>query len=285
MKRLLLAIAALLASAAQAQTPGAPLRIAQLSETTAPCRPLAAGDPPGQRAYHRLLGERLGVTTQTCAFADRAAAAQALARGQVDIAVLDGEAYRPVAGEVRAVMTVRPRGQLTRLPIVLSVAKDSPARTLSDLRGADLVFGGRMKAHLDAPRRALADYGAPESFFGEALLAADYEEAAARLRSGEAAAMALHAGAWQRLCRGNAPGEDLCDDLRVVWRARPLADLALAVRRDMPDERRFRLIGVHVAMHLEAPEAFAWAAAFVPEAEEFEPTEAEALVRQGAGVE
>ena len=62
MKRLLLAIAALLASAAQAQTPGAPLRIAQLSETTAPCRPLAAGAPPGPRAYHRLLGERLGVT-------------------------------------------------------------------------------------------------------------------------------------------------------------------------------------------------------------------------------
>lgn len=285
MKRLVLSVAALLVSAAQAQAPGVPLRIAELTEAAAPCGPLASDAPAGQRAYHRLLAERLGVETQTCAFADRAAAAEALAQGRVDVAVLDGEAYAPVSEAVRTVLTVRPRNELTRLPIVVSVKAASPAQTLSDLGGADLVFGGRMRAHLEVPRRALADYGAPQEFFGEAVAAADYDGAAARLRSGEADAMVLHAGAWQRLCRGDSPGEDLCDDLRVVWRARPVAGLALAVRRDMPDERRFRLIGIHVAMHLEAPEAFAWAARFIPEAGEFEPTEADALVRQTAAAE
>ena len=48
------------------------------------------------------------------------------------------------------------------------------------------------------------------------------------------------------------------------------------------DDRRFRLLGIHVAMHNEAPEAFAWAAG--PDAEEFEPTEAKALIHQGPTV-
>jgi hypothetical protein len=49
------------------------------------------------------------------------------------------------------------------------------------------------------------------------------------------------------------------------------------VRRDIPDELRFRLIGIHVAMHFEAKDAFAWASSWVPNAADFEPTEAAAL--------
>lgn len=94
--------------------------------------------------------------------------------------------------------------------------------------------------------------------------------------------MVLHAGAWQKLCRGDQPGEDLCADLKVLWRQRQVADQAWAVRLDMTDDWRFRLIGIHVAMHNEAPDAFAWAAG--PDAEEYEPTEAKALIHQGPTV-
>ena len=70
-----------------------------------------------------------------------------------------------------------------------------------------------------------------------------------------------------------------CGDLKVVWRAaRPQAERAYAVRRDLPDPLRYRLLGVHLAMHLEDRPAFDWAAAqLAPGAADFEPAEAQAL--------
>ena len=282
MRRVILAATAVLLSAAQAQTPTLPLRIAEVGGAAGPCSPLDAEAPAGQKAYFKLLAERLQTEVLNCPMADDMAAASALAAGQVDVARLNGAAFGPVSGTVRSVLTTRAKGALNRLPIVVATLNTAPTRTLGDLAGASLVFGGPMKASLEVPRLALADYGADEAFFGVQTVAEDYETAAARLRSGQAQAMVLHAGAWQKLCRGDQPGLDLCTDLRVVWRQRPVADQAWAVRTEMSDDRRFRLLGIHVAMHNEAPEAFTWIAG--PEAEEFEPTEAKALIHQGPTV-
>jgi ABC-type phosphate/phosphonate transport system substrate-binding protein len=123
----------------------------------------------------------------------------------------------------------------------------------------------------------LADQGAGKGFFSREDVATDGEAAAAKLRAGGADALALNAAAWQRLCQDDRPQDHRCGDLKVIWRGRQRAPLALAVRRDIPDELRFRLIGIHVAMHLEAKNAFAWASSFVSNGAEFEPTEAEAL--------
>lgn len=282
MKRMLLAAVAVLLSAAQAQTPTLPLRIAEVTGEAGPCAPPAAGAPAGRRAYVALLAQRLDTEVLTCPVADAAAAAQALAGGGVDLVRIDGAAFAPVSGTTRSILTTRAVGDLNRLPVVVAVPRTASAQSLADLKGASLVFGGPQKASLQVPRRALADYGANEAFFGQQIVARDYEEAAIRLRAGEAQALVLHAGAWQKLCRGDQPGEDLCQDLRVVWRQRPVAGQAWAVRTDMSDDRRFRLIGIHVAMHNEASEAFAWAAG--EGAEEFEPTEAKALIHQGPTV-
>ncbi|MBU2134784.1 MAG: phosphate/phosphite/phosphonate ABC transporter substrate-binding protein [Alphaproteobacteria bacterium] len=282
MKRLLLAVGAVLLSAAQAQAPALPFRVAEVTGKTAPCAPLATGAPAGQRAYMALLAKRLQTEVLNCPMADAAAAAEALSGGAVDVAWLDGAAFAPVSGQTRSILTVRAAEDLNRLPVVVAVPRAGQAQTLADLAGASLAFGGQAKASLDVPRRALADYGASADFFGDQVQAQDHEEAAARLRAGQVQAMVLHAGAWQKLCRGDQPGEDLCEDLRVVWRQRPVASKAWVIRSDMSDDRRFRLIGIHVAMHNEAREAFAWAAG--DGAGEFEPTEAKALLHQGPTV-
>lgn len=282
MKRLLFAAGAVLLSAAQAQTPAPPLRIAEVTGETGPCAPLAADAPAGQRAYVELLARRLDTEILTCPAADTAAAAKALVEGAVDMARLDGAAFAAVSGPARSILTTRAVGDLNRVPVVVAVLRTASAQDLADLEGASLLFGGSMEAALEAPRRALADYGASGSFFSDQTVARDYEDAAARLRAGEAQAMVLHAGAWQKLCRGDQPGEDLCQDLRVVWRQRPVAKQAWAVRTDMSDDRRFRIIGIHVALHNEAAQAFGWAAG--EGAAEFEPTEAKALIHQGPTV-
>lgn len=282
MRRLLLAAGAVLLSAAQALAPTLPLRIAEITGEAGLCAPLSAGAPAGQKAYQALLSERLQTEVLNCPMADAAAAAKALAAGEVDLARVDAGAFGPVSDRVRSILTTRAVGDLNRLPIVVATLQTSTAQNLADLAGASLVFGGPMKASLQVPRKALGDYGADQAFFGEQTVARDYDEAAARLRAGQAQAMVLHAGAWQKLCRGDQPDEDVCRDLRVVWRQRPLAEQAWAMRNDTTDDRRFRLIGVHVALHNEAPNVFAWLAG--DGAEELEPTESKALIHQGPTV-
>ncbi|WP_374569879.1 phosphate/phosphite/phosphonate ABC transporter substrate-binding protein [Phenylobacterium sp.] len=274
--------AAFLAAAALALAPALaraePLRLAVLGAPAGACHAVGPSAPAGERAYFDLLTKRLGQEVQACPEPDAAAAAKALAGGKVDMAPLDPAAFAAVAKTDRAILTVRPKGSLNRIPVVVAVKADSPRKTLADLKGGAVAFGGVIQAAYATPRMALADQGADPAFFSREDKAKDAEAAAADLRAGKADALALNAASWQRLCRGDTPGEDRCTDLKEIWRGRPRAKMALVVARDMPLALRYRIIGIHVAMHLEAPQAFAWASSFIPNGEEFEPTEADALI-------
>jgi ABC-type phosphate/phosphonate transport system substrate-binding protein len=278
--RVWLPLAAALSLAAPSAE-AASLRIAEVVGSGGACHPLDASAPAGEKAYFRHLGERLGREILTCPVVDRTAAAQALAAGRLDAALLDPAAYAPVQATTRAILTVRPAGHLNRIPLVVATKASGPATNLASLRGRSLVFGGSAEAALGTPRQALADQGAGPAFFSREVVAADADSAAAKLRSGAVDALVLNAAAWQRLCQGERSNDNTCRDLKVVWQGRQRATIALVVRRDMPDELRFRLIGIHLAMHIEAKDAFAWASSGVPGAADFEPTEAEALAPAG----
>lgn len=276
MRRLLLAVVAVALGAGAARA--APFRIAVVGPGAPGCRAVSAGAPAGERAYYAHLAKRLETDVLRCPLATPAAAASALAAGQVDMAVLDGAAFAPVQSKVRAMLTVRTQGAANRIPVLLAVRASDPRHSLAGLKGARLAFGGRTNAGLDIPRTVLAQRGAGPGFFREQI-APDGETALAQLRAGQVDAAAVHAAAWQRVCRMMSPKDPQpCKDLFVVIKARPRADHALAVRRDMPLELRYRLIGIHMALHLEAPAAFAYAAAWAPSPAEFQPAEADALV-------
>ena len=212
-----------------------------------------------------------------CPVADRAAAARALAEGRLDLAVLDPASFAPVANVTRAILTLRPEGGLNRIPVVVA-APAAGAATLEALGGKTLVLGGATPAADALPRKVLADRGFGAGFFGKTLDAADAEGALEALHAGHADAMVLHAAAWQRLCVPDDPKvKPPCADLRILLRARPQADLAVVVRRDIADETRYRLIGIHMPLHLENRAAFAWASSWTPGAAEFTPAEALAL--------
>lgn len=272
-----IAFAAVVGVAAAGSAEAATFRIAAVTGAAGACHALGAAAPAGQKAYYKLLADRLGREIQECPVATEAAAAQALTTGVADMAVLDPAGFEPVRAQTRAILTVRPAGGLNRIP-VLVVTKAASTRTgLPSLKGATVVYAGQAPSALSLPRQALADQGAAAGFFAREDIAADPDAAAAKLRAGAADALVVNAAAWQRLCRGDRPQDQRCGDLKVLWRGRPRALKALVVRRDMPDELRFRLIGIHVAMHIEARDAFAWAGAWIPGGAEFEPTEADAL--------
>ena len=268
------AVALFSAGAAEAAT----FRIAAVTGKAGPCRSLASSAPAGQLAYYKHLAGRLARDVQECPVANEADAGRALESGALDMAVLGPAAFEPVKAKTRSILTLRPTGDLNRIPVLVATRKASTRTSLAGLKGGTIVFAGKAAFAYGLPRRALADRGAGPGFFAREDVATDPEAAAARLRSGAADALVINAAAWQRLCRGDRPQDAACGDLKVIWRGRPRATKAIVVRRDIEDELRFRLIGIHVAMHLEAKEAFGWASSWIPKAAEFEPTEADALV-------
>lgn len=275
MKRLLTTLAALGLMGAAAP----PLRIAVPAGATAPCAPVAAGGAAGEKAYFDHLAKRLERPTQKCAFATRAEAAAALAAGKVDIARLDPPAYAPIRAQARALLTVRANGQSNRIGVVVAVRAGDPARDLAALKGRLIAFGGRTPAGFDTPRTVLSERGLAPGAYREKV-EPDGDTAMADLRQGAVDAVAVHAAAWQRVCRVVSPKDPTpCKDLRVIVKARPEAREAWVVRRDIPNDLRYRLIGIHMPLHLEAPAAFAYATASTPGAAEFQPAEADALTQ------
>lgn len=277
MRRVLIPALALIAALAAGAAQAADFRIAAPAASTAPCAPVGAGGAPGEAAYYEHLSRRLERRVLRCPFANPAEAAKALAAGQVEMAWLDPASYPAVSGQVRAILTVRAASQANRIPVYVAVRVRDGAKDLAGLKGKTVVFGDRSPAGLDAPQAVLTERDLPPSAY-RLQVAHDGDSALADLRAGKVDAAAVHAAAWQRVCRMATPKDpEPCRDLRVLLVARPRAAAALAVRRDLPLELRYRVIGIHMALHLEAPAAFAYAAGGVKDPAEFQPSEAEAL--------
>lgn len=279
MRKLLLGACAVLLAAAAVKGPSDKLRIAAIEPVAGPCAPLKGDALAGEKAYYEQLANRLGMKVLKCPVTDRAAAAKALADGELDMAVLDPASFAPVSGVARAILTVRAEGAPNRIPVIVATLASGPAKRLEDLHGKTLAFGGATPAALALPQKVLADRGFGADFFGKPLAAADAETALENVQAGQADAVVLHAAAWQRLCMPEDPKiKSPCADLKVLLKARPQAALAVVVRKDIADETRYRLIGIHMPLHLENKAAFAWASSWAPQAAEFTPAEALALV-------
>lgn len=277
MRAALLIALALGAAPSQASAPTPALRIATLEKQAAPCGPPRADAPPGEQAYVQLLAQRLETRVLVCPVASRTEAARALASHAADLAVLDAEAFRPIAATTRSILTVRATDEFVRIPTVVAVRAKDPRQTLASLRGGSVVFGGSNRSYYERPLKALADQGVTDGYFISTTKADSAEGALKLLREGKVDAMVLHAGSWRQVCQ-KVRGKSRCDELRVVWRGRPRATLAVVASNAMPLETRYRLIGVHVAMHQQAPAAFQWASSWMPNGAEFEATESDALI-------
>lgn len=275
MKRAILGLAAALGLTAAAQAE--PFRIADVGAAPAACAPLGPGASVGEKAYHDHLARRLGREVVKCGYASAADAAAGLAKGEVDLAWLDPAAFAPVRAQTRAILTVRSARDANRIPVIIAVRASDPTRDLAALKGRLIGFGGRSPAGLATPEAVLTERGLASGAY-RAKIEPDGDQAIAELRAGRIDAVAVHAAAWQRVCRMVSPkAPQPCADLRIVVKARPRATQALVVRRDISLELRYRLIGLHMPMHLEAPAAFAFATGGAKGAAEFQPAEADAL--------
>ncbi|MGZ6012490.1 MAG: PhnD/SsuA/transferrin family substrate-binding protein [Caulobacteraceae bacterium] len=252
-------------------------RIGVLQAASGPCAPPPSSAPQGQRDYFKLLAKRLDRDVLACPVSTYAEGAAALAAGRLDMTVLDAASYAAAKSTVRAAMTARAEGAPVRVRVVLAVKAGQDGGPES-LKGHTVAFGGSSAVALEMPRQVLAEQGYGATLAGHEQVSTNETAALTALRAGKADAVVLGDAAWQRQCQNPSPKVQGCADLKVVWRARPQAQRAFAVRRDLPDPLRYRLLGVHLAMHMEDRPAFDWAAAqLAPGAADFEPAEAQAL--------
>jgi len=274
LKSFVMAALLIAATAEASAAPAAgPFRIGVVTGAEGVCGAPGSNAPAGQAAYVAHLARRLARPVEVCPVVDMAAAARLLADGKIDFAQLDPVAYKPVAAGVRPLLTARTQDGFGRVETVMVVRAGGP-ENLAPGPGERVGFAGTAPYELDLLKRALTDHGIA---FAQPETARIYEgpaAAAERLRQSEIDFLVLYSAAWQRLCRPMSAGGTPCADLREVFRGRPRAAQAWAVRRDIDDDTRFRLVGIHVALHLENPAAFGWVA---PAARELEPTEASAL--------
>lgn len=271
-------VLALLATALLSGAAGAAeFRIAAVTPTAGGCdKGLAARI--GGEAYVKHLQQRLNEIVILCGYATEAEALRALADGKVDLATSSQAGYPAVRDKVRAILTPRPAAGPSRGLAMALVAGASPRTAPSALTGAVPIFVTTGDLAHDAPLAGLRAAGADVAALAPEVIAGDLAKAAASLRAGRGDVLILYAGHYQRLCRPDAPGAKPCGDLKEIWRGRPAATEALVIRRDLSSDRRFQLIGIHIALHLENKAAFAFAARNAPGAGSFDATEADALV-------
>jgi ABC-type phosphate/phosphonate transport system substrate-binding protein len=255
------------------QRPLTQLRIASV-EPGKDCMADSASWPTEKRGYISHLAKRMGVPVKICPVANMAEAAKALAEKRVDFASLDPVSYAPFRSDIRPILTPRTPMNLGRTEVALVVAAASPLGKLEDVDRAKLVFAGSSAARLEGPRRTMAAAGVPKAVLDGARKTEGPIEAAAVIRAAPDTAAAYLSADWSRLCRGMSKTDKPCTDLREIWRGRPQAPFAWAVRRDIPRESWARLVGIHVALFEDEPKIARWLA---PDTNEIEPTEATAL--------
>jgi len=248
------------------------LHVGYQAPATAACAAPGAHTPPALAALAKHLSGRLQMAVQLCPFADPAAAATALAQGRVDFAKLTPAAWPAAKGKGRPILTVRPEGRLPRSPI-LAIVKTSVGRLDAAAIAQRRVIAIKQDPlYYDAARAAVATRGGAAIAGTTTPLAGSFNAAIGALAAGKADVALMPGEQWQAGCSADKP---LCAPYLVAWQDRPVADSAWVLRAGLPDELRYRLIGIFLPLHLENAQAYAGASGGVKGV--FEPTEAAAL--------
>lgn len=252
------------------------LRIGYAAPATGACAVPGAATPPALTAFAKHLAGRLQLGVQLCPFADAGAAAATLAAGGVDLASLTPDAWPAVRGKGRSILTLRAEGRLPRTPID-AIARSSAGKLDAAAIAAKRVVVIRQDPlSYDAARGAVTTHGG--AALGPTPPAGSFNAAIGALGAGRADVALVPVNEWKAGCAAN---KALCASYRIAWTNRPLAESAWVLRAGLPDELRYRLIGIFLPMHLENRQAYVGAAGGVKGA--FEPTEATALDSGGAG--
>ena len=188
----------------------------------------------------KYLEQRLGVKVEFTPVTDYAAAVEALANRQVDLAWFGGFTF--VQAQQRSGGKVVPlvqREEDARFKSVF-ITTDDGIKTLADLRGRNVSFGSQSSTsgHL-MPRSFLLASGInPDRDFKRMAYSGAHDATVAAVASGKVDAGALNISVWEKLVADKKVDPT---KVRVFYTTPPYFDYNWTVHADMPAAQRAKL--------------------------------------------
>jgi len=197
-------------------------------------------------AYQLYLERITGLPFKLFEASDYNGVIQALASGQVDIAQLGAGSYAnvdaQVGGLVAPMFVIRQAEGNTGYYSTLLVKKDSPYRSIQDLRGKTLGYVDfNSTSGFLFPRHVMRQQGIdPDTFFGRTIMAGGATQSVMSLVNGQfEAAIAMASGGTPDT--GFTTGAHFTmarrglidlDDVRIIWTAGPMPNSPIVIRTD-----------------------------------------------------
>lgn len=254
------------------------LPLAGQTEDGAGCKAGSEVIDQNARDYVDMLAARFNTDVTLCLTETYADLAELAGREEVNFVWLDQERALPLLDSWRPMLTLREHTDLGRAPLVLfSASAANEVKSFADVNLADIGFLGRPPEalNIDLAKRLLSDYGVAGDYSAAPRRFATYADLMDAVETGEVRAGILEGGTWGRACGVLDPASTFCDHLNALIYDRPRAIEAFMIPLTTDKERHFRLIGVHIALHIENPDVFAWLSQ--SKGPEYEPTEADAM--------
>lgn len=251
------------------------------------CHPPADIEDQGWTAYLTMLSDRLGRDILGCG-TDAGNVPSLLKSGDLDFAFVSSSPADARTEGLPAILRIRNKGMLPRPEVIvltgrgaslsdydplqsaeLPASKVLSAFTMSELIALTAVSEGGAIGDPTIQERARAFAGSFADVWPTATATIDPIKAIGRLSDADNTdILFLTQGRYLESCTKK---KDLCTDITPVWRGFVPLAIGYATRPTLPKELRYRLIGIHVALHVERPDLLATVGG--PDAEELEPAE------------
>lgn len=213
---------------------------------------------PGAKAYAEHLQSRFSNRIELCLTVDTSEAAALANSGDATLAWIGQDDAETLGENWRSFLTLRAHDNLGRPPYVLFQANGSNGAEDRNQKQIGLVAGKPERLFVGMALQTLGDHGLSVEGVDvdQRFVAADELFSAVRTQSVDLGI--LDANTWGRNCGVLEPAYNPCSDLEVIFQERPRADYAMMIENSQSLEFRYRLVSVHIALHIEAPEAFDW---------------------------
>lgn len=232
-----------------------------------------AADPRMARRYaaFKAMFERAtGLPVKLYQSSDYNGVIQAFASNQIDVADLPAESYANVdaqSGKLAApILALREAEGAMGYYSAVIVKKDSPYKSIRDLKGHSLVYPdfNSTSGYL-FPRAKLREQGFdPETFFSKTGISGGHLQSVMATENGQYDAAVVYmsggtpetgfaTGAVARLAKN---GLVKPDDFRVIWTAGPIPNGSIAVRTDRPQWLIDALRGAAAALPYDEPKTW-----------------------------
>ncbi|MEL7109689.1 MAG: PhnD/SsuA/transferrin family substrate-binding protein [Pseudomonadota bacterium] len=258
------------------------LPLATVAPNDAGCRPTDEISDLEAKAYASLLEQRFNTDVTLCLTETTAEAVALAESGDVNLVWVDQDTVAPLLEGWRASLSLRDNTGLGRSPFVIFTRASDAPLSLGELDPGAIGFQNISPAtlNIDLARRLLSDFGIASETPKDELLYSTMDDLIDAVESGVLDAGIVEANAWGRSCSVLEADSTICDTLQVIAYDRPRARNALMVPSETSLERHYRLVGVHIGLHLDDAELFEWISQ--GQGSEFDPAEPTAMMPKSA---